>query len=162
MIRPAKREDMGAIAAVYEAARKYMRDNGNTAQWGYSYTDAEISENDYVCGNLYVCVENGAIFGVFAFIVGEEPTYARIDNGSWGASGPYGTIHRLASNGTVGGVFSRCFEFCVNRIGEIRIDTHEDNRIMRRLISEHGFEERGTIYVRDGSPRIAYQYPPEG
>lgn len=37
--------------------------------------------------------------GTFCFIVGEDPTYAVIDNGKWLNDAPYGVIHRMASNG---------------------------------------------------------------
>lgn len=40
----------------------------------------------------------------------------------------------------------------------LRIDTHEENKVMRHLIEKSGFAECGIIRVEDGSPRIAYQY----
>ena len=42
-------------------------------------------------------------------------------------------------------------------IKNIRIDTHEDNRIMQHLLDKYGFAKCGCIYVEDGTPRIAYQ-----
>lgn len=36
------------------------------------------------------------------------------------------------------------------KIGHLRIDTHRDNEIMKRLIIENGFTECGVICGRDG------------
>ena len=56
------------------------------------------------------------------------------------------------------GLFSQCLEFCRTICPEIRVDTHHDNRTMQHLAEKYGFQRCGIIYVRDGSPRIAYQY----
>ena len=42
-------------------------------------------------------------------------------------------------------------------IFNIRIDTHEKNASMRRMVEKNGFKKTGIIYVEDGSPRYAYQ-----
>ena len=157
MIRLAGLSDLPAILLVYEAARCYMRETGNPTQWGDSNPPQATLEEDIRLRQLYVDVQNGAIHSVFAFVLGEEPTYARID-GAWPNDAPYGTIHRIASDGTVKGAFGRCMEFCKARSGELRIDTHENNHTMRHLIARHGFRECGIIHVADGSPRIAFQY----
>ena len=41
--------------------------------------------------------------------------------------------------------------------GNIRIDTHKDNKIMQGLLARHGFSYCGIIYLKNGSPRLAYQ-----
>ena len=157
MIRIAERPDLPVILHIYEAARRYMRGNGNPTQWGDSNPLRSTLEEDIRLCQLYVDVQGGAIHSVFAFVLGEEPTYARID-GAWPNDAPYATIHRIASDGTVKGAFARCMEFCKARSDELRIDTHENNRTMRHLIAKHGFVERGIIHIADGTPRIAYQY----
>ena len=43
------------------------------------------------------------VVGTFSFIIGDEPTYQVLLNGRWHADRPYGTIHRLASSGTIRG-----------------------------------------------------------
>ena len=69
----------------------------------------------------------------------------------------YGTIHRIASNGSVKGIFESCLKYCESIVDNIRIDTHHNNFIMQYLIEKNGFTKCGIIFVRDGSPRIAYQ-----
>ncbi|QAT42989.1 N-acetyltransferase [Aminipila luticellarii] len=158
MIRLAKYEDLDTIMDVYEIARKYMADTGNATQWADSYPEREMLEKDIRHEQLFVYIDNDKIHGVFAFIIGPDETYSYIEDGSWKNEELYGTIHRIASDGTVKGLFGRCLDFCTQKISNLRIDTHHDNHTMQHLIETNGFERCGIIYVQDGSPRIAYQY----
>lgn len=160
MIRKARSEDLDAVEIVYAAARRYMAESGNPKQWGDGYPRRELLESDVENGWLYVMEENGAIHGVFAFIVGDDPTYTVIENGAWFNGDPYGTIHRLAGDGSVRGLFSRCLDFCRCLSPNIRADTHSDNRTMQHLLEKHCFQRCGVVHVWDGTPRIAYQYVP--
>lgn len=158
MIRCAKYEDLDTIMDIYAAARKYMAANGNATQWPDFYPDRGMLKEDIQSEQLFVYVENHKVHGVFAFIIGPDATYSQIEGGSWKNDDLYGTIHRIASDGAVKGVFGQCFDFCKKRISNLRIDTHKNNRPMRHLIEKNEFEKCGIIYVRDETPRIAYQY----
>ena len=80
-----------------------------------------------------------------------------IEDGAWHLDQPYGTIHRLASNGKARGVSRACFDFCTAQIGYLRADTHADNRPMQRLLEAYGFRRCGIIHgAFDGGERIAY------
>lgn len=76
----------------------------------------------------------------------EEPTYAYIEDGSWREETPYGTIHRLAGDGEVKGLFAKCVAFCEKKVPYLRADTHFDNHTMQHLLEKNGFERRG-IYL---------------
>ena len=92
------------------------------------------------------------------FIIGEDPTYQIIENGAWlDNTQPYGTIHRIASNGQTQGVFNMVLDWCTAHCSNIRIDTHEKNIPMQRCLAKNGFVRCGVIYLEDGDPRIAYQ-----
>lgn len=157
-IRPAKTEELPEILRVFEAARAYMQKSGNPTQWGDSHPASAILEKDIKKGQLYVYLEKNIIHGAFAFIIGSDAAYANIEDGAWKNDRLYGTIHRIASDGAVKGVFRRCVDFCKEKIDNLRIDTHHENKTMQHLIAKNGFEKCGIIYVEDGSPRIAYQY----
>lgn len=156
MIRSSTITDLPRLREIYSRARDFMRSSGNPTQWGDSRPHESLIIGDIEQGNGYVVEQDGKIVGVFAFIIGEEPTYQKID-GEWLNTAPYGTIHRIASSGDVRGVFSACLEFCFTLIPNVRIDTHRDNAPMRHLLAKHGFTECGTIWVDDGTPRIAFQ-----
>ena len=91
-------------------------------------------------------LENGEIVGTFALFLGEDESYRVIEDGAWHLDQPYGTIHRLASNGKARGVSKACFDFCTPQIGYLRADTHADNRPMQRLLEAYGFRRCGVIH----------------
>lgn len=157
-IRRSTWEDAVEILHVFDAARAFMAAQGNADQWRDGYPGQAELKTDIESRNSYVLTENGRIIGTFAFILGEEPSYRAIRNGRWHSGGPYGTIHRLASDGTGRGVARACFDFCRSLSGYMRIDTHKDNRRMLAAIAGYGFRKCGNIYVRDGSERIAFDY----
>lgn len=135
-----------------------MRANGNASQWGEYYPDLIDISRDIELGNSYVGEdEDGEIVMTFAFIVGEDPTYLRIYEGKWLNDLPYGTIHRIASNGHKRGVLKAACDFCFQMADNIRIDTHKANKPMLTALGILGFERCGIIRCRDGSPREAFQ-----
>ena len=155
MIRPAVQNDFSSIMAIYAYARSFMQETGNPNQWGNHFPpEALIRNRDR---QLFVLEEGGVLHGVFAFIIGEDPTYLQIDDGSWLSDAPYGTIHQVASDGTIHGFFSQIVAYCQAQIPHLRIDTHADNKIMQHLIRKNGFEQCGIIYVLNHSPRIAFE-----
>lgn len=156
-IRKAALEDIDKILDIYQYAREQMRLSGNPNQWGQKHPSVEIVQKDILNGNSYVIAKEDEIYGVFAFIVGEDPTYRRIENGAWLNNEPYGTLHRVASSGKRKGILQFCLAFCETKAPNVRVDTHECNRIMQHLLECSGYQRCGTIYVADGSPRIAYQ-----
>lgn len=157
-IRPGERKDIEEILEIFNSARKYMRANNNWSQWSDNYPGESDIEADIKNGNCFVGVDSdGRIFMTFAFILGEDPTYEIIKDGQWLNHKPYGTVHRIASNGKFSGVLQKACEFGFRKIDNIRIDTHEDNAPMLKALENLGFVECGVINCRDGSPRLAFQ-----
>ena len=155
-IRKSAYDDLDRIAEIFTYARKQMALNGNPSQWKNDRPSMELVKKDIDVSNSYVVLNEGKIVATFAFIVGVEPTYLDID-GKWLDDDPYGTIHRIASDGSVKGVFDQVIDYVSKRGVDIRIDTHKDNKIMRHLIEKNGFVYCGIIIVDDGTPRLAYQ-----
>lgn len=156
-IRTATMDDLDAIEAIYAHARRFMAESGNPTQWGATHPPRAMLLQDIALGQLYLAEEAGQPCGVFAFILGDDPTYAIIEQGSWLSDAPYGVIHRIASNGNVHGLLRHAVDFCAAKTAHLRIDTHADNAIMQRQIIKCGFTRCGIIRVRDGSPRIAFE-----
>lgn len=157
-IRKAIFEDMDNILAIYAYAREQMRLSGNPNQWGKDYPSMEIVQKDIANGISYVVTdEKNEICAVFVFVIGEDPTYQKIENGHWLNDDAYGTLHRVAGSGKQRGILRLCLAYCESKMPNVRVDTHEDNRIMQHLLESCGYQRCGTIYVADGSPRIAYQ-----
>lgn len=165
IVREAEIEDVERAMQVLDAGRQHMRREGNVAQWLNGYPSPELIRRDIEQGQFFVWFDEyeektdpqKAIHGVFSFIIGEDPTYRHIENGAWLNEKPYGTIHRMASDGTRKGMLRECLAFCRNIISEVRIDTHEQNLSMQKACERLGFQRCGIIYIADGTPRIAYQ-----
>ena len=158
-IRKATQRDLPRIREIYEMARQFMRKNGNHSQWGKGDEPEALIEGDICQGNLYV-LEEADIHAVFAFIIGEDPTYLEIEEGSWKSEEPYAAVHRVASDGTVQGVLGHVMDYCSAQVPHLRIDTHADNKVMQHVLEKYGFVSCGIVHVPDGSPRIAYELLP--
>lgn len=156
-IRNAEAADLPAILAIYAYARGEMRKNGNPNQWGDDRPPPETICEDIRLRRCYVLEENGEILGVFVFFVGDDPTYRIIEDGAWLSDAPYGVIHRIARGENCRGLLAGALEFAGEHTKNIRIDTHEDNKIMQHLLEKNGFVRCGRIYTDDGTARIAYQ-----
>lgn len=158
-VRRSNMEDIPAMMDLYAQARVFMRENGNLNQWDESYPSRELLEKDIAFGNSYIVEDDEKnLAATFAFIKGEDPTYYGIENGAWLNHEPYGTIHRLAGNTSYHGIASGCIGWCKSQIGNLRADTHEDNKIMQHLLEKNGFVRCGIIHLANGAPRIAYQF----
>lgn len=158
----AKMEDMPRILQIYAIARNFMKVTGNPTQWKNNFPPESLLAEDICAGNLFTVISDDIIHAVFALVEGEEPTYAKIEQGHWISDAAYGTLHRIASDGNVHGVFDEIIAFSSQKIRHLRIDTHENNKVMQHLIEKNGFQKCGIIYVADGSPRIAYEKWEEG
>ena len=158
-IRKALYEDVPVIMRLIDEARGIMRSCGNVNQWIDGYPSQETIENDIRNGHCYLCVEQGSgeVIASFAFIPGPEPTYKEIYQGEWLDDEPYHVVHRLASTATSHGVFKDVMDYCKGVAGNLRIDTHRDNVIMRHVIERYGFTYCGIIYLLNGDERLAYQ-----
>ncbi len=157
MIRNAKATELLEILKVYDTARDFMRKNGNPTQWANGYPNEAVLTEDIEKNRLFVLEESGKIIGVFMFTLDEEPTYKIIEKGAWLDGSLYGTIHRVASSGTRGGVLNEVIAFCENKIRHLRIDTHKDNTVMQNLLLKNGFSYCGIIHLESGDERLAYE-----
>ena len=159
-VRLAAAADLDEIVLLYDQARAFMRSYGNVTQWPDYYPALEDAQADLEKGVLYVAENDGQIVGTFVMMPGPDATYAYIENGAWRSDTPYGVIHRVASRG--GGVLAAALAFAGERFDHIRMDTHADNAPMRHLLEKQGFSHRGTIYVENGTPRMAFDLLKEG
>lgn len=173
-IRKANKEDLATIQDIFARARKLMAANGNPTQWGTTWPPVELIEEDIDKRRAMVLVDNdgdgnicddgknGAerILAYFAVCEGDEPTYAEID-GCWLDDDAYVTVHRLASSGLRGHSAKACLDWVLAHYGNLRCDTHPDNKAMLHVFESDGFTRCGIIHVMNvtttPAPRIAYQ-----
>lgn len=164
-IRKTTLADLPVVMDIYAYAREQMAAAGNP-QWAGGRPSEETIKADIEVGNSYVLetepgetgeTDGGCLVGVFTLILGDEPTYALIEDGAWLNDEPYGTLHRIASNGKARGVMQAALAFCESVSPNMRVDTHEKNLAMQHILEKNGYVYCGRIYVDDGTPRRAYQ-----
>lgn len=161
-IRKTRKEDIPQLKQIFATARQFMASNRNPDQWAPSYPSDEQLLNDINNGDSFVVISySRQIVATFVLHAGIDPTYNIIYKGQWLNDAPYATIHRIASNGQVKGIFRLALQFALNRYDNIRIDTHHDNTVMRNAIMHNGFRYCGIIHCWNGDERLAYQYVKE-
>lgn len=157
-IRKSTLEDLSRMLEIYARAREFMKNTGNPNQWRV-YPQSQLLLEDIRQGRSYVAEKDGRVFGTFVFAEGSDPTYSYIE-GKWLNDRPYGTIHRIAGDGTVKGLLDLAVRYALSKVNDVRLDTHSDNRVMQRAAEKLGFVKCGIIYVTDDmgerSPRFAY------
>lgn len=149
--------DLEEVESIYSYARSFMKEIGNEDQWGDVYPSRQIILNDINNGVLYKIEEDNKITGVFAFIIGDAPTYSYIEDGAWLNDNEYGTIHRIASAKDGKDTLNNALSFIKTKILNVRIDTHRNNVVMRHLLEKFGFTYCGIIYIENGDERLAFQ-----
>jgi len=135
-------------------------------QWQDGYPNREVVEADILSGCSHAVTIDHKLVGTFVLLFDGEPTYEVITDGKWltDGQGSYTAIHRVAvavaSRGK--GVSSAILAYAEARAKEkghvsLRIDTHEGNVVMRRMLEKHGFVHCGTVYLQNGAKRVAYE-----
>ncbi len=159
IIKKAVSSDLETVKKIYDEARLFMRANGNPTQWSGGYPSEEIILDDIKKEQLFLCLDaaNRETVGVFCFFIGNDPTYARICDGSWTRTGRSGVIHRIAATAHSKGVAKACFDYAYSISGDIKIDTHRDNIPMQKCLTKNGFKYCGIIHLENGDERLAYQ-----
>ena len=160
-IRLSQLNDLSALMAIFHEAQKTIAALG-IDQWQNGYPSESVVLEDIALGRSFAVERNGDICGTFV-LVNTEPTYEPIYEGSWSVS-DYIAIHRVAvkvsSRGSgVSDTIISYAETCAKALGKsaLRIDTHQGNLPMRRMLEKQGFLHRGKILLADGSPRVAYE-----
>lgn len=163
LIRKTTAADLDAVMQIYAEAREFMCENGNPTQWKNGTPPRELIERDIRDGKSYVCVETekteAEVIGVFYFGIESEPVYKTID-GKWldDCDVVSGVIHRIAKRRSAPkGVGVFCINWCFEQCRNIKIDTHENNAPMRKLLDNLDFVYCGIVCYPDGEKRIAFQ-----
>ena len=165
-VRPSATEDLDAIMPILNEARGTIAKLG-IDQWQDGYPSRDVIEDDIEKKRSYVAERSGAICGTFVLVDDGEPTYDKIFEGHWltgDDSADYVAIHRVAisvaSRGS--GVSTTVIDAAADYAralgrASLRIDTHEGNVVMRRMLEKHGFTYCGIIYLQSGASRVAYE-----
>ena len=160
-IRIAGIADIDVAYGLILQARGFLKSCG-VDQWQNEYPNRDNIVADIDNGTGVLLVADGRIEAYACVDFGGEPAYDTLQ-GTWLDDKPYAVIHRMAvSNESNGKGRAKAFFLAIEGfvrergISSIRVDTDEDNAIMKHLLQVTGYTYCGTIWF-DNSVKIAYQ-----
>lgn len=165
-IRRSTQGDLDTLMGIFDEARATIAQLG-IDQWQDGYPTREVIEEDIALGRSYAVEVDGTLCGTFVLVDDGEVTYDKIYGGHWltgDNSAAYLAIHRVAiavkKRGS--GISTAVIDFAARyakKLGRasLRIDTHEGNIVMRRMLEKHGFAYCGVIELLTGESRVAYE-----
>ncbi|QAT48720.1 GNAT family N-acetyltransferase [Caproiciproducens sp. NJN-50] len=161
--RKSTESDIEEIMSIIRQAQASLRTLG-VNQWQNNYPNAGSIRSDIGHGSSYVLLKNEKIAATAAISFDGEKTYDSIYEGQWIMDQAYAVIHRIAVDGKKKGfgigsdMIKYAERLCLEKgIYSIRVDTHERNLPMRKLLQKNRFQYCGVIYLSDGSERIAFE-----
>lgn len=162
-LRKSDENDIKNIMEIIEEAQIYFKEQGIN-QWQNNYPNENTIKNDIKNCESYVLIKDEQIIATTAISFDGESTYNKIYEGEWMSNDCYGVIHRIAVRGNYKGmgIASKILKEAeklskTKRINSIRIDTHEDNKSMQKVLLKNGYKYCGVIYLKDNSKRIAFE-----
>ena len=162
-LRKSNEKDLREIMKIISQAKAYFKEN-EINQWQNNYPNIETIISDINKNESYVLVEQEDIIATSVISFNGEKNYENIYNGQWLTNEKFAVIHRIAvSNNHKGkGIAAQILKYvesmCREKgINSIKIDTHEDNISMQKLLKKSGFKYCGIILLEDRSERIAFE-----
>ncbi len=164
-IRNTTIHDLDTLVSLFEEARGTIAKLG-IDQWQDGYPSREIVREDILSGCSYAVTMDDKLAGTFVLLFNGEPTYDMIYDGKWLTDGQesYTAVHRVAVSVAKrgSGISTAIINYAAAQAKEhghdsLRIDTHEGNAVMRRMLEKNGFVHCGTIYLQNGAKRVAYE-----
>ena len=162
-LRKTTMSDLRAVMTIIEQGRIYLKSTG-VDQWQNGYPNEAVIKEDITNGYGYVLECEGKIIGTVALSFDGEPWYNDIRDGKWLTNGPFLVIHRLAVSHDVRGthvaseVIKQAEALCVKRgVKSIKIDTHQDNIAMQKLVKKNGFNYCGLVILGSEGERLAFE-----
>ena len=161
--RKSKTSDVKSIMKIINQAQKFFKDKG-IDQWQNGYPNEDTIIEDIKSTESYVLEKDGEVVATSMVTFKGESSYDSIYDGKWLSNNKYAAIHRVAVNNAHKGLglsteIIKCIEqLCIdNGVHSVKIDTHEENIPMQKVLKKNGFEYCGIIYVDGSSKRIAFE-----
>jgi len=155
--------DVDSIMKIIKQAQDYFKEKWIN-QWQNNYPNVEVISNDVAEKNSYVLLQNKEVVATAVVSFNGERTYESIYEGEWISNKEYAVVHRIAVDNNHKGlglssqIIKNVEELCIEKgVSSIKVDTHERNLSMQKLLRKNKFEYCGIIYLEDNSPRIAFE-----
>ena len=162
-LRKTVEQDIDSVMKIIKQAQEYFKES-NIDQWQNDYPTIQTIKDDIANGDSYVLLDDETIVATTVISFDGEVTYKEIYNGKWLSDGEYAVIHRLAVDNTYKGsgisseIIRNVERMCLEKnVHSIKLDTHELNISMQRLLQKNNFTYCGVIYLKDMSKRVAFE-----
>ena len=166
MLRKTKKDELEFVMMIIEEGREFLKEQG-VNQWQHGSPSRDMIINDINEGISYIYEKSGKLVATAMLTTFDEdyenyPTF-------WSENSSYLAIHRLATvkkyraQGIAREFLRTIYLFAKSQnIKYLRIDTHLDNKIMRKFLSRFGFEEKGIIKltmknILEDKERVGYE-----
>ena len=166
MLRKTKKDELEFVMMIIEEGREFLKEQG-VNQWQYGSPSRDVIINDINAGISYIYEKSGELVATAMLTTLDEdyenyPTF-------WSENSSYLAIHRLATSkqfrnqGIAREFLEAIYLFAKSQnIKYLRIDTHLDNKIMRKFLSGFRFEEKGVIKltmknILEDKERVGYE-----
>ena len=166
MLRTTKKNELEHVMKIIEEGREFLKEQG-VNQWQHGSPSRDMIINDINEGISYIYEKSGKLVATAMLTTFDEdyenyPTF-------WSENSSYLAIHRLATSkqfrnqGIAREFMEDIYLFAKSQnIKYLRIDTHLDNKIMRKFLSRFGFEEKGIIKltmknILEDKERVGYE-----
>lgn len=162
MIRKALLKDQDDILKIYDDAKAFIK-SYNSPQWQDGYPNIETFIDDLKNERLYVYDIDGTAVACASFYHYEKD-YEDIYEGNWLTDGTnYMAVHTIATLDSYRGhgISKQFFDYLFENFeaSSIRIDTHELNKPMIKILTKVGFEYCGIVYLgeKKDKKRLAFE-----
>jgi ribosomal protein S18 acetylase RimI-like enzyme len=162
-IQFAKINDVDEIIKIVAQAKTSLK-KMHINQWQDNYPNEKTILEDINKHRGFILRFNHQVIAYFVLDLMGEASYKVIYDGEWLNNQSYGTIHRICikeeckGKGYASDIIDFCKNYSINhQIFNLRIDTHQENKSMNKLIKKNKFKYCGIIYVNHSDKRLAYQ-----
>ena len=162
-LRKSTLADRESIMKIIVQSQAYFKAQG-IDQWQNNYPNLEVIQDDIRNESSYVLVKNGEVVATAVLTFARETSYESVYEGQWLSDQPYGVIHRIAVDHDLKGlglssmVMKEMEAICLTEdIHSVRVDTHEENLSMKKLLQKNGFIYCGYIYLTSGAKRVVFE-----
>ena len=166
MLRKTKKNEAELVMMLIEEGREFLKEQG-VNQWQHGSSSRDVIINDIKDDISYIYEISGEIVATAMITTFDEdyesyPTF-------WSENSSYLAIHRLATakqfrNQGIAREFMEAIHLFAKSQNKkfLRINTHLNNKIMRKFLCSFGFEEKGIIKsimknILDDKERVAYE-----
>lgn len=162
-LRKSRENDLKYIIEIINEAKEFLKES-KIDQWQQGYPNEEVILKDIENQHSYVLEDDNKIIGTVALSFDGEETYDLIYDGKWISNNEYAVIHRIAASkkcnikGIGTEIIKNIEKICKDKgIKSIKIDTHEENLVMQKLLNKNDFKYCGVIYLEDKAKRVAFE-----